>query len=277
MNYKRLITILLIFIVTAIFLLPELQKRPLYFLLRPFVYIVSTIQEGLTATANGMGAVWTGYIKLTDVRKENLELREQIIKLRNQNIQLLENQASVRRLESLLNLKEKSPYPLITSRVIARDPTNWIRSMVIDKGEKDGVAVDMGVIVPAGVVGRVMKTTLDTSYVLLLTDPRSAIAALIQQTRDEGIVVGSEKQKAKIKYIPILSDLKQEDLVLTSGLVGSFPKGLPIGRIHQVEKQEMALFQEAELIPEVDFHKLEEVMVIAMPKNPENESNLLTP
>jgi rod shape-determining protein MreC len=273
MKHKRLTVVLLILIIVAIFLLPELQKRPLYYILRPFVYITSSLQSVMMAAANGLGNIWGGYIAVGDIHEDNLRLNERITQLQNEKIELMESQASLERLESLLELKKQSPYPLIASRVIARDPGNWYRSMTIDKGADDGVAVEMGVIVPAGVVGRVMKTTPDTSYVLLLTDHRSAIPALVQQTRDEGLVVGIEQERAKMKYIPILSEVQANDFVLTSGLVGSFPKGLTIGRISKVEKKEMELFQEAEIVPMVDFSKLEEVVVIAMPGRTKAERN----
>ena len=122
--------------------------------------------------------------------------------------------------------------------------------------------LDMGVITPAGVVGRVVKTTGASSVVLLVTDPNNAIAGLIQRTRDEGIVEGTQQGLAQLKYIPLLSTLRDGDRVVTSGLVGGFPRGLAIGTITRIDKQEGALFQSAELMPEVDVGRVEEVLVI---------------
>jgi rod shape-determining protein MreC len=133
---------------------------------------------------------------------------------------------------------------------------------MINKGSRDGVAVEMGVITPAGVVGRVIKAEPAVSQVLLITDRNSAVAALIQRTRDEGLVEGTEKGLARIKYLSLLADVKEGDLVLTSGLTGSFPKGLPIGTLGLVTKKELDLFQQAELTPNVDFSKIEEVLVV---------------
>ena len=172
-----------------------------------------------------------------------------------------------------MEIKESSPYPIITARVIGRDPTNWYQSILTDKGEKDGVTTDMGVISPAGVIGRIVRSFPHSSRILLLTDRNSSIAGLIQRTRDEGIIGGAEKGMARIKYIPVLSKLETGDRVLTSGLVGSFPKGLLIGWLGEVEVQEMALFQQAELIPAVDFSKLEEVMIIRKPERDLAQNN----
>jgi rod shape-determining protein MreC len=120
----------------------------------------------------------------------------------------------------------------------------------------------MGVITPAGVVGRVVKTTGATSVVLLITDPNNAIAGLIQRTRDEGIVEGVPQGRAKLKYIPMLSAVKEGDRVVTSGLVGGFPRGLAIGTITSIDREEGALFQTGELVTEVDVNRVEEVLVI---------------
>jgi rod shape-determining protein MreC len=113
----------------------------------------------------------------------------------------------------------------------------------------------------------VVKTTGATSVVLLLTDPNNAIAGLIQRTRDEGIVEGVPQGRAKLKYIPMLSALKEGDRVVTSGLVGGFPRGLAIGTITAIDREEGALFQTAELAPEVDLSRVEEVLVIQGPQS----------
>jgi rod shape-determining protein MreC len=151
---------------------------------------------------------------------------------------------------------------MIAAQVIGRDATNRYRAIILNKGESDGIKPDMGVVTPAGVVGRVVKTTGATSVVLLMTDPTNAIAGLIQRTRDEGIVEGTQQGLAQLKYIPLLSTLRDGDRVVTSGLVGGFPRGLVIGTITSIDKQEGALFQSAELMPEVDVGRVEEVLVI---------------
>jgi rod shape-determining protein MreC len=267
MKHSRLLVFLLIVILVLAIIFPEFQKRPLYMLMRPFVFVISSLQEGLLAVGDGIGNVWSGYISLTDVRRENARLKEEVLSLRNENVRLLEDQSAMKRMEELLDFKIKAAYSMIAARVIGRDPSMWYRTVVIDKGENDGVRVDMGVIVPGGVIGRIVKSNPDIAYVLMLTDRSSAIAALVQRTRDEGIVEGTERGLARIKYIPALAEIREGDIVITSGLVGSFPKGLPVGRIRRVEKHDMAMFQEAEMIPEVDLSRLEEVMVITRPED----------
>ena len=217
----------------------------------------------------GTHAIWSGYIALVDVRKENRKLQEELDRLRSENIELLEAKAALKRLQPFLEFKTKSPHSIIIARVIGRDSTSWYRTMVIDKGEQDGVRLDMAAIVPGGVVGRVMKTASGTSRIQLLTDHNSAVAAFVQRTRDEGIVEGTEKGLVRIKYLPALSEVQEGDIVLTSGLAGSFPKGLLIGGIHKVKKEDKALFQQADVVPMLDFSKLEEVMIITAIQNHE--------
>ncbi|HUK55683.1 MAG TPA: rod shape-determining protein MreC [Nitrospiria bacterium] len=261
-NYKRFIILLLTVLFVAVLLFPELQKRPVYFLGRPVVFLVSGLQKGLARTSDGFANVWRGYINLISVQRENGVLKQDLARLQSENLRLQEAAQADERLRLLLDFKKANAYSMVPASVIGRDPSNWYRTLTIDKGTRDGVAIDMGVINPAGVVGRVIKTDPTLSQVLLVTDRNSAVAALIQRTRDEGLVQGTERGLARIKYLSLLADLKEGDLVLTSGLTGNFPKGLPIGTLGRVTKKDLDLFQQAEVVPSVDFSKLEEVLVI---------------
>ncbi|MFM8551002.1 MAG: rod shape-determining protein MreC, partial [Nitrospiraceae bacterium] len=133
---------------------------------------------------------------------------------------------------------------------------------VLDKGARDGVKIEMGVMATDGAVGRVVKVTPYTAMVLLISDPNNAVTGLIQRTRDEGIVEGTADGRARMKYIPLLATLQGGDVVVTSGLAGGFPRGIPLGTITKVDKSEGELFQSAEIVPDVDLRKLEEVLVI---------------
>ncbi|MBI3811719.1 MAG: rod shape-determining protein MreC [Nitrospirae bacterium] len=261
-NYRRFIVLFLVVLLVTVLLFPELQKRPFYFLGRPVVFVISGLQKGLTWIGGGFGTVWNGYVNLVSVRRENEQLRRDLARLQNETIRLQEDAHANERLQELLDLKKAAAYHGLAAAVIGRDPSNWYRTLMIDKGSRDGVAVEMGVITPAGVVGRVIKAEPAVSQVLLITDRNGAVAALVQRTRDEGLVEGTEKGLARIKYLSLLADVKQGDLVLTSGLTGGFPKGFPIGTLGRITKKEPDLFKEAEVTPNVDFSKIEEVLVI---------------
>jgi rod shape-determining protein MreC len=206
------------------------------------------------------------YVALPRMREENRALRQHIAHLQVENARLRETAVATTRLHDLLELQEQLPYPTVAAQVIGRDPTNWYRSIVINKGRKDRLAADMGVVTPSGVVGRIVKAYDRFAIVLLLNDLNNAITGLVQSTRDEGIVEGTEKGLARIKYLPLLSTVKVGDQVVTSGLAGGFPRGLPIGTITKIERREAELFLSAEIALDADFTKIEEVLVITTPR-----------
>lgn len=248
-----------------IFLLPK-QSRVLFQSLgNPFAQLIAIPLGIVAALDRSLGEMWNGYVALHQVHEDNRRLQREVDHLQGQNAALREAAAAGQRLAALLEFREQPGPRTVAAQVIGRDATNWYRAIVLNKGEGDGVHVEMGVITPAGVVGRVTKTTSGISMVLLITDPNNAVAGIIQRTRDEGIVEGTVQGRARLKYIPLLSTVQIGDTVVTSGLTGVFPRGLAIGRITRIERAEEELFQHAEIVPAVDFLKLEEVLVVTQP------------
>jgi len=252
-------------LLAVLFLFPGQSQGLLDILDGPVGQVVRLPLEAVSSLDQGISDMWQQYVSLQHVADENRRLRQEMEWLRGENSQLREAAAATQRLTSLLQFKEQALPSMVAAQVIGRDSSNRYKSVILNKGESDGIQKDMGVITPAGVVGRVVKTTGATSVVLLLTDPNNAIAGLIQRTRDEGIVEGVPQGRAKLKYIPMLSAVKEGDRVVTSGLVGGFPRGLAIGTITSIDREEGALFQTAELVPEVDVNRVEEVLVIQAP------------
>ncbi len=252
-------------LLAALFLFPRQSQGLLQYLDGPVGQVVRLPIEAVAAIDQGITGLWERYVALQGVQEENQRLRQDIEWLRGQMSQLREAAAATERLKALLEFKEQALPVLVAAQVIGRDSTNWFRAVILNKGENDGIKPDLGVITPAGVVGRVVKVTGATSVVLLVTDPNNAIAGLVQRTRDEGIVEGTHEGQARLKYIPLLSTVRDGDRVVTSGLVGGFPRGLAIGTITKIEREEGALFQTAELIPDVNVDRLEEVLVIQAP------------
>jgi rod shape-determining protein MreC len=262
---KRLAVILFALLLAALFLLPSQSQRLLQYVGGPLGQVLSLPLAALSSLDHGMSETWDGYVALQGVREENRQLLREIDLLKGQNNHLRESAAATQRYEALLNFKEQASFQTVAAHVIGRDATNWYRGVILNKGEHDGVRPEMGVVTPAGVVGRIVKANSTSSVVLLVTDPNNAIAGLVQRTRDEGIVEGTSHGRARLKYIPLLSRVQAGDHVVTSGLTGTFPRGLAIGRLTQVEKSEGDLFQSAEVEPEVDLSKLDEVLVITAP------------
>jgi rod shape-determining protein MreC len=274
---KRALVLLLALLAAALLILPDSQDGPLKSSRRLVVSLASHPLRAFDSITQSIDGVWSGYVALRHVNDENLALRREISRLQEDTTRLRERAAAADRLRALLELKEQLPYTTMAARVIGRDPTNWYRSIILDKGTDEGVTVEMGVMTPSGAVGRVVKTQAHLAVVLLVIDRNNAVTGLVQRTRDEGIVEGTEKGTAWIKYLPLLSNVTVGDIVITSGLAGGFPRGLPIGRITRIARQEGELFLSAEIEPDTDFGRLEEVLVITSPRETVNVPLLPVP
>jgi rod shape-determining protein MreC len=276
-NSRRLALAIALILLLGFFLLPSQTQAVFQQLGGPVGWVLSWPLRALAGIHDGIGDAWNSYVALQGVEEENRQLRKELEYLQGQNSQLRESAAATERLTTLLEFKTQALPTMIAAQVIGRDTGNWYRTIILNKGESDGIQPDMGVVTSAGVVGRIVKTTLATSVVLLVTDPNNAIAGLIQRTRDEGIVEGTAQGLAHLKYIPLLSSVRTGDRVVTSGLVGGFPRGLALGTITKIDKEEGALFQSAELTPEVDANRVEEVLVIQSPYVPSEGERLGAP
>ncbi|MCL6429951.1 MAG: rod shape-determining protein MreC [Anaerolineae bacterium] len=231
--------------------------------------VLVPVQYALHRAVEGLGNLLRVPYDLRYLRAENQRLQMQVDELIYQlalrNEIELENAA----LRELLGLKERSPdifgpdADLLSAEVIGRDPSNLLRYLTIDRGTRDGVQVGMPVITARGLVGQVREVRGNSAKVVLLTDPSSAVNALIQRSRATGIVEGQTGPNLVLRYLPQTEGIAQPgDLVLTSGLGGHFPRRLLIGEITEVRRSDVDMFQEARLRPAVDLDALEIVFVV---------------
>jgi rod shape-determining protein MreC len=270
----RLILLLLALLLSVIFLLPKQTRDVLQAMGKPVSAVVFFPVEAFTSIEQTIMGVWQEYVALRHVREDNRQLRRDLELLQKQNSDLRESASGAHRMAALLDFKEQFIPQTVAAQVIGRDSTNWYNSLILNKGDRDGVRPEMGVMTPAGVVGRVVKTGPFSSVVLLLTDPHNAITGIIQRSRDEGIVEGTTQGRARIKYLPLLANLRIGDTVVTSGLTGGFPRGVVIGSVLSLQKEEGELFQSAEITPEANLSRLEEVLVITAPRSLDAQANL---
>jgi rod shape-determining protein MreC len=269
----RLILLLLTLLLSVIFLLPKQTRAVLQAFGQPVSAVIFFPVELLTGFEQTVIGVWEDYVALRHVHEENRQLRRDLELLQKQNADLRESAVAGQRLAALLEFKEQFVPQTVGARVIGRDSTNWYSGVILNKGDRDGIRPEMGVMTPAGVVGRVVKTGPFSSMVLLVTDPHNAITGIIQRSRDEGIVEGTAHGHARIKYLPLLAGIRVGDTVVTSGLTGGFPRGIVIGSVLSIEKEEGELFQSAEILPKADLSKIEEVLVITVPRSLDAEVN----
>ena len=264
---RRIFLALLTLIIITIFFLPRQTQNLLGNLGNPLTQLVAVPLEGFTALDRRVRGLWNHYIALQGMYEQNLALKEDIERLKEQLTQLREQVIISKQLTQLLAFQQAGPIQTVAARVIGRNATNWYRTLILDKGEEAGVQPHMGVITSAGVVGRVVKTHPSTAIVLLLTDPNVAVPAMIQHSREEGIVQGTAQGYIRMKYLPPLFPVHIGENVVTSGLTGAFPRGLQIGKIGRLQKADTDLFQTAEIQPAVEFQKLEGVLVITSPSS----------
>ena len=166
------------------------------------------------------------------------------------------------RLKSTLYFKQKSPRKLIAARVIARSPDSWSSSVIIDKGRHNGIKRGMAVITYLGLIGRVIEAQDFTSRILLINDPNLGISGIVQRSRQEGLVSGTLGNYLIMKYLPEESDIKEQDVVVTSGLNQTYPKGLLIGTVVGIDKEFSGLGRFAIIKPAVNLSNIEEVLII---------------
>ena len=192
------------------------------------------------------------YIRL---RKRTSELEARLVGQQ----EVLEENA---RLLNLLQFKKKLIYSSIAANVIGRSPSQWSSTMIIDKGELDGIKQGMSVVNAMGVVGKIFEVGRNTSKVILLTDPQFSVAAQIQRPRESVLVTGTLKGLCRLKFMNDKADIREGDLVITSKLSTSFPESLLIGEIDNIVVDEKSGTREYWIRPAVSLSQLEEVLVI---------------
>lgn len=224
--------------------------------------VIGPFQTAISHASNYVSGFWGKYLALLDVRRENEQLRQELLKYKIANIEYREAVATNVRLQKLLELKESLPPPTLTAEIIGKDPSLWFRTLTINRGSSDGVEKGMPVVTVEGVVGQVLTSSPNYSKVLLATDPNSAIDVITQKTRVQGIVKGLGREAFALHYVLKSAVVEKDDYVLTSGLGGVFPKGLMVGTVSGIKKSRRGMFQDIEIEPAVDFSQLEYLIII---------------
>ena len=226
------------------------------------VRIFSPAQSLLTQARTSISDLLDRYFFLTEVSRENDRLLKEIDLLTRRNSDLLETVKRQERIKKLQGANKNGKVKSLTALVIGRDSTQWSKMIFIDKGTDDGIRGNVAVVTDAGIVGHIIHSTATTSKVLLITDRRSAVDSLFQNTRVPGVSMGTGEGLCKIKFVPIDAELEVGDRVISSGLGGVFPKGWMIGTVVNTVKRKQELFQDVVVAPSVDFSRLEDVLVL---------------
>lgn len=229
------------------------------------LFFVAPVQEAASQAIEFTSTIWTNYFHLVSVAQENAALRRQLAEARQKLHACEETAIENKRLKRFVDFKSNTAFSVMAAEVVAKDPSPWYRTVIVNKGAADGVETGQPVVVPEGVVGQVTAVSGDYAKVLLVVDRNNAVDALIQRTRARGVVRGLSERMCRFEYALRKLDINVGDTVITSGFDGIYPKGLRIGRVSKVIRRNSGIFQEIEVTPLVDFHKLEQVMIILNP------------
>lgn len=227
--------------------------------------VLSPVQDASAHLVDAVHDFWHDYLALVDVQRENQRLHAELSRFQNERARLDELETENRHLSELLELREALGMRAVAANVIGSDATGLSRTLILSAGANSGLSAGMAVLSSQGVVGKLIATSGSSSRVLLIDDHNAALDAFDQRSRVRGIVAGVVDDGLTMKYVGRTADVRVGDAVVTSGLDGTFPRGLLIGEVSRVESQGPGLFVNVSVAPAVDFRRLEQVLVVTDP------------
>lgn len=260
----RFYIILFMFVLIPVMLIDTSTRAPRdrRFYDRAIVGLTYPVQAIISWSLEHMASGFQNYIYLFRTRQDNLSLLDENRKLLNEIASLRETQQENLRLRKLLHFEEKLNFQSIVARVIAKDVSTEFRAIRINRGESSGLRKNMAVVTNEGVVGRVLRTTPSTADVVTIMDSNSAVDAVDERSRARGVVEGMTDETCQLRYVLRTDDIQPGDVMISSGLGGIIPKGIPVGLVSKVNRKPFGITQDVEIKPSVDFSRLEEVLVI---------------
>lgn len=263
-RHKRLIFIAILFVLPTlplVFFRTQMPRLNLYD--RFNAGIVLPLAEGVQSLGHGLEVIWSHYLNLVQIAQQNEILLKQNQALKQEILTYQESKAENERLTKLLGVPEIAKVEHVVAKTIGQDTSFENLSFFINVGSEDGIHVRMPVISVEGIVGTITRVYKNSSVFVTILDPSHDVDGIVTRTRARMIVEGKGKPLvARTKYLDRSDDVRVGDLVVTSGMDGIFPKGLPIGSIIKVDKPQAGVVQEAELRAAFDMGHLEEVLVL---------------
>ena len=202
------------------------------------------------------------FSKYTSLEEENRFLRLQNTELALENSRMRAAQQENERLKKLIGFKAQSDYSLIAGKVIGRNSSGFMNQILLDVGEKDSITKNMPIVLPGGLVGKIYRVEENYSIGQLLLDQNFRVSAKVQRSSIKGIIGWESDRNCSLNEIPNRSDVQPGDLVVTSGYSDIFPEGIYIGKIITAEDTQRDLFMNIRVKPDIDFNRLEEVLII---------------
>jgi rod shape-determining protein MreC len=266
-------TLLLIVVLACLFILMSRSSQTRYIgetrtlFERTVMTVFSPVPKGVNLVGQSASDVYHGYLDMRRSVRENLELHRKVAQLTTENLKLRQSEGDLRRLRGLLGYSEQFTTGTTMAHAIMLDTSSRFKSIILDRGSAAGVDVNDAVVGANGLIGRVILTTHDMSKVQLVSDNNCSVGALLERTRRQGVLRGDGAGGAQLLDIPVRADVQPGDAVLTAGIDGIYPKGIPIGIVTKAEKGS-ELFKTITVRPSIDFGSIEEVIVLHTRKIP---------
>ncbi len=260
-------TLLFIVVLSLLFVLMSLSTRTRYLgeTRTMFERTVMTIFSPVPKMVNWIGQntsdMYHGYLDMRRAVNENFGLHQKVIDLTAENLKLRSSEGDLKRLRSLLGYADQFTMPTTMAQSVMLDTSGRFKSMIMDRGSNAGIQVNDAVVNANGLIGRVVLTTKDLAKVQLVTDSNSSVGVLVERTRRQGVLRGDGAGAAQLYDVPSLADVQVGDNVLSAGIDGIYPKGIPVGVVVKAEKGQ-DLFKTIAVKPSVDFGSIEEVIVL---------------
>ncbi len=257
-NLRNLIIILVV--VGVLFLSLSGYLTPLFsFSISPFISAQSWLAQRYLAFSD----FFNSPRDMATLRAENAALNERVAMLQSEIVALQENLAQSDILYTLLDFARSNPeHEYLAATVIGREISPYLQYIIIDKGSNDGLRHGMPVVTQQGLVGRIDALISDAARIQLITDANSVVNVKLQSAQVEGLVRGSVTGEISLDMVPVGTKVEIGDVLMTSGLGGTYPPNIFVGQILTMQSKENVLFQTGSVQPVVDFSSLSAVLVI---------------
>lgn len=220
------------------------------------------IQRGTLSMQEKAAGMLEHYVMVVNTSKDNEQLRHKVDELENKIFEFQEVKKENERLKQLLQFGKEIPREKVLAQIVSWDASNEFKVLRINKGSSDGLKKMSPVITMNGLVGYVYRLTPHYSDILTILDQNNRVDSIVARTRSHGIVEGVSEFKCRLKYVNRTEAVKVDDEVITAGLGGIYPKGIKVGKITKIDKENFGITQSIVVTPSVNFHKLEEVVVL---------------
>ncbi|HLT22299.1 MAG TPA: rod shape-determining protein MreC [Bacteriovoracaceae bacterium] len=224
--------------------------------------VISPVQEGIVSSKQSISSLWDNYLMIVNTSKENELLHKQISRLESDISSMEEIRKENLRLKQLLNYSDELTHHKILAQVVGWDSANEFKVIRVNKGTRHGIRVMSSVITDQGLVGYVYRVTPNYADVLTILDQNNRVDVLVERTRTHGIVEGVFNFTCALKYVMRNEPVEVGDKLLTAGVGGIYPKGIKVGMVRDIAKENFGMTLNIEVVPSVDFDKLEEVLVL---------------